>query len=168
LSDVRSSGFPSLLLLWSLSIFQQSHPFLPIKQGLKVLPFVIPFLCLVLRVLFNSPTQFPPMKAGIEWCAFCDLFVFHSEYFSTVLPNSYLWKQGLSDVLWFLYLRLFTFGLKSIFSTVLPSSTHERVFSTVLPNSTYEAGIEWCAALCDSFLVWSLEYFSTVPPNFHL
>jgi hypothetical protein len=37
----------------------------------------------------------------------------------------------------------FVFGLKSI-------------FQQSYPISTYEAGIEWCAALCDSFLyVWS-------------
>jgi preprotein translocase subunit SecG len=31
-----------------------------------------------------------------------------------------------------------------------------------------KAGIEWCAALCDSFLVFGLRVFSTVLPNFYL
>jgi hypothetical protein len=65
-----------------------------------------------------------------------------------------------------------------------------KYFSTVLPNSTYKAGIEWCAALCDScvrvffnsqfppikqelsdvllFCDYLCCYFSTVLPNFHL
>jgi hypothetical protein len=59
------------------------------KQGLSdVLLFVISFLRLVLEYFF-SPTQFLPMKAGIEWCAaLCDFFLrLVLEYFSTVLPN---------------------------------------------------------------------------------
>jgi hypothetical protein len=28
--------------------------------------FVIPFFVLVLRVFFNSPTQFPPIKQGLS------------------------------------------------------------------------------------------------------
>jgi hypothetical protein len=151
------------------------------------------------------------MKAGIEWCAAfvipsfvwswyfsthpptyeqdwvmcCSLWFpfFTFRVFSTVLPNFYLWKQGLSDVLLFV-IPFFVFGLKSIFSTVLPNfylwkqglsdvllfcdsfllCLVLRVFSTVLPISTHESRIEWCAALCD-FLVFGLKsVFSTVLP----
>jgi hypothetical protein len=58
------------------SIFNSPPNFHLWKQGLSdVLLFVIT-LRLVLRVFFNSPTQFLPMKAGIEWCAaLCDSFL---------------------------------------------------------------------------------------------
>jgi hypothetical protein len=41
------------------------------------------------------------MKAGIECCSLWFLSFVFLKYFSTVLPNFYLWKQGLSDVLLF-------------------------------------------------------------------
>jgi hypothetical protein len=64
------------------------------------------------------------------------------------------------------------FGLKSIFQQSHPISTYKaglscslwflslclvlRVFFNSPTHPTYKAGIEWCAALCDSFLcVWS-------------
>jgi VanZ family protein len=134
------------------------------------------FLMLRVGVFFNSPTH-PPMKAGIEWCA--ALLWFHVlEYFSTVLPNSYLWSRDwvMCCSLWFTFSPTPTYkaGIKVMccslwfhvleyFSTVhLP--TYEagikdvllslwfhvlEYFSTVPAISTYKAGIEWCAALCD-------------------
>jgi hypothetical protein len=42
-------------------------------------------------------------------------------------------KQGLSDVL-LLWLHVLS------------------IFQQSYPNSTYEAGIEWCAALCDFYM----------------
>jgi hypothetical protein len=70
------------------------------KQGLSdVLLFVIPSV-FGLKSIFNSPTQFLPMKAG-DWVMCCSFvipfFVFGLRVFSTVLISTY--KQGLSDVL---------------------------------------------------------------------
>jgi hypothetical protein len=105
--------------------------------------FVIPFFVFGLRDFFNSPTQFLPMKAGIEWCAaLCvPFFVFGLRYFQQSY-NFYLWSriEWCAALLWFLSLCLvlkyfqqsypishlqegwcsfvipfFTFGLKSIF-----------------------------------------------------
>jgi hypothetical protein len=62
------------------------------KQGLSdVLLFVIT-LRLVLRVFFNSPTQFLPMKAGIgDVLLLCDSFLlFGLRVVKAVLPSSYL------------------------------------------------------------------------------
>jgi hypothetical protein len=110
------------------------------KQGLSVLPFVIPFLCLVLRVFF-SPTQFLPMKAGIEWCCswFLSLCLVLRVFFNS--PTQSLPKAGLSDAAF--VIPFFVFGLKSIFQ-----QSH--------PISTYESR-DWVMLLfCDSFLcVWS-------------
>jgi hypothetical protein len=130
------------------SIFQQSYPIYLWKQGLSdVLLFVISFLTFGLRVFFNSPTQFLPIKQGLSDVL---LFWFLSFVWSKIFFNSpthhqsrdwvmccslwfllrlvlrffnsptqfYLWKQGLSDVLLFV-IPFFTFGL--IFSTVLPN-----------------------------------------------
>jgi hypothetical protein len=47
------------------------------KQGLSdVLLFCDSFLCLVLRVFFNSPTQFLPMKGLSDVLLFCDSFLY--------------------------------------------------------------------------------------------
>jgi hypothetical protein len=86
------------------------------------------------------------------------------EYFSTVLPNFYLWKQGLSDVLlllWFLSLRLV---LRVFFNSPTSSSYEKSIFNSPTQILPMKAGIEWCAALCDSFFTFVLEYFSTVLP----
>jgi hypothetical protein len=135
--------------------------------------FVIPSR-LVLRVFFNSPTQFPPMKAGIEWCAadsflcVCLKSIFQQSYpISTYESRD--WVMCCS--LWFLSLCF-----KSIFQQSYPIPTYESrdwvmCCSFVIPFFTFglksifqqshqflpmKAGIEWCAALCDSFLyVWS-------------
>jgi hypothetical protein len=65
-----SFGFLSVFGL--KSIFQQSHPFLPIKQGLSdVLPLWFLSLCLVLRVFFNSPAILP-IKQDWGCAALCD------------------------------------------------------------------------------------------------
>jgi hypothetical protein len=66
------------------------------------------FLCVGLKSIFNSPTQFLPEAGGwVMCCSFVISFLcLVLKLFSTVLPNSYLWKQGLSDVLFcdsFLY-----------------------------------------------------------------
>jgi hypothetical protein len=86
------------------SIFQQSHPIPPMSRDwVMCCSFVIPFFTFGLKSIFQQSHPILPMKAGIEWCAaplwFLSTFVL--EYFSTVLPNFYLWKQGLSDVLLF-------------------------------------------------------------------
>jgi hypothetical protein len=72
--------------------------------------------------------------------------------FSTVLPNFYLWKQGLSDVLLFCDSFLLCLVL--------------RVFSTVLPISTHESR-DWvmCCSLWFS-CVWSYECFFNSPTQF--
>jgi hypothetical protein len=63
------------------------------KQGLSdVLLFVIPFFVFGLRVFFNSPTQFLPMKQGLsDVLLFCDSLSLRLvlRVFSTVLPNTY-------------------------------------------------------------------------------
>jgi hypothetical protein len=85
---------------------------------------VLLFVITCVRVQQSHPH--PTYEAGIEWCV---LWLHVLEYFSTVLPNLHLWSRGLSDVLLFVI---------------------TCVRSTVPPIPTYEAGIEWCAALCDS------------------
>jgi hypothetical protein len=97
------------------------------------------FLCLVL-VFFNSPTQFLPMKQGLS-----DVLLFVIPFFTfglkSIFQQSYqfLWKQGLSDVL--LFCDSFLVVLRVFFNS---------------PTQFHLKGIEWCAALCDSFLyVWS-------------
>jgi hypothetical protein len=90
------------------------------KAGIDVLLFVIPFLCLVLRVFFNSPTQSYLVRKDVffqqsqilnsthesrDWgcAALCiPFFMFGLEYFSTVPPLPM--KAGLSDVLLFGFL----------------------------------------------------------------
>jgi hypothetical protein len=59
--------------------------------------FVIPFFVFGLRVFFNSPTQFPPIKQG-GCAALCDYFVFKSIFQQS---TKFSIKQGLSDVLLF-------------------------------------------------------------------
>jgi hypothetical protein len=140
-------------------------------------------LCLVLSI-FNSPTQFLP-ESRVEWCAALLSFLcVWSKVFSTV-PTSYLWKQGLSDVLLFV-IPFFVFGLK-YFSTVLPNSyLWKQGLSDVLlfcdsflcvwiksifgPTNFYLwKQVEWCAALLWFLsLCLVLEYFSTVLPNSYL
>jgi hypothetical protein len=104
------------------------------------------------------------------------------EYFSTVLPNFYLWKQGLSDVLLFVIPSVF--GLKSIFQQSYPISTYEsrswvmccsfvipffvfglRVFSTVL-ISTYKQGLMMCCSFVIPFFTFGLRDFFNSPTQF--
>jgi hypothetical protein len=141
LSDVLLFVIP-FFVFGLKSIFQQSHPILPMKAGIEwcAAPVILFLTCLVLRVFFNSPTQFYP------------------------------WKQGLSDVLPFVIPLVF--GLKSIFNSptqflpmkagiewcAAPLITFGLVifFNSPTQFLPMKAGIEWCAALCDSFLyVWS-------------
>jgi hypothetical protein len=80
------AGLSDVLLISSLRLLEYFSTVLPIHLWSRIewcAALLDSFLRLVLRVFFNSPT------------------------------HSYLWKQGLSDVLplWFLSL----FGLKSIF-----------------------------------------------------
>jgi hypothetical protein len=70
------------------------------------------------------------MKQEIEWCAAL-LWLLVLEYFQQSYPFPPI-KQELSDVLLFCDY----FVLESFFQQSY--------------NSTYKAGIEWCAALCDS------------------
>jgi hypothetical protein len=103
------------------------------KAGIEWCAALCDSFSLVLRVFFNSPTQFPPIKQ--DWVMCCSFvipfFVFKSIQQSYPFPPI---KQGLSVLLF--VIPFFEFGLKSIFSP-----TH----------STYKAGIEWCAAFCDYF-----------------
>jgi hypothetical protein len=94
------------------------------------------FLCLVLRVFFNSPTNFHLWKQGLSdvlLCGFLSLCLV-LEYFSTVLPNSLPMKVGLSDVL--LFVIPFTCLVKSIFQqSYLPTWKQDWVMccSFVIP-----------------------------------
>jgi hypothetical protein len=110
------------------------------------------------------------MKQGwVMCCSFVISFlcVWGVRYFSTVLPNSYLWKQGLSDVLlflWFLSLCL----VLGIFNSPAISTYESRdwvmccslwflslclvleYFQQSYPISTYESR-DW--VMCCSFLI---------------
>jgi hypothetical protein len=66
--------------------------------------FVIPVLCLVLRVFFHIP-PIPTAKQDWMMLSLCDSFIVFDvlEYFSTVLPNS-TYKAGIewcAALLWF-------------------------------------------------------------------
>jgi hypothetical protein len=128
------------------SIFQQSYPISTYESRDWVMccSFVIPFFVFGLKSIFQQSYPISTYESRIEWCAALLWFFFLRlvlEYFSTVLPNFYLWKQGLSDVLlWFLSRLVF------------------RVFfQQSYPISPMKAGIEWCAALCDSFFTFGLK-----------
>jgi hypothetical protein len=92
------------------------------------------------KSIFNSPTQFPPMKQGLVMCcSFCD-------YMCDLFQQSYpipTYKAGIEWCAALLWLHVLEY------------------FSTVLPNSTYEAGLKWC---CSFLWLHVLEYFSTVHP----
>jgi hypothetical protein len=85
---------------------------------------------LVLRVFFNSPTQFPPIKQGLsDVLLFCDSFF----VFGLIFQQSYQFppiKQGLSDAA--LWIPFFVFGLKSIFQQSHPISTYKAGLSCSL------------------------------------
>jgi hypothetical protein len=139
------------------SIFQQSYP-IPTYESRDWCAALLWFLsCVCLRVFFNSPTQFSPMKAGLsDVLLFCDSSLrFVLRVFFNSLTQFYLWKQDwvMCCSLWFLSLRL-----------VL------RVFFNSPTQFLPKAGIEWCAALLwFPFFVFGLKsVFSTVPPNFYL
>jgi hypothetical protein len=137
------------------SIFQQSHPISTYESRDWVMCCSLWFpLCLVLRVFFNSPTQFLPMKA--DWVMLLFVIPFLCVYPKMFFQQSYQFlpmKAGIewcAALLWFL-LRLvlrffnsptqflpmkagidvclcdsfFVFGLKSIFQQSYPISTHE-------------------------------------------
>jgi ABC-type transport system involved in multi-copper enzyme maturation permease subunit len=98
--------------LWFLSVFglksifnSPTHFYLWKQDWVMCCSFCDSFLC-VWSYIFNSPTQFLPMKAGLSDVLLfvIPFFVFGLRVFFFNSPNSYLWKQGLSDVLplWFL------------------------------------------------------------------
>jgi hypothetical protein len=85
---------------------------------------------LVLRVFFNSPTQFLPIKQGLS-----DVLLFVIPFFTfglkSIFQQSYpisTYEAGLVMCCSFV-IPFFVFGLKSI-------------FQQSYPISTYEAGIE--------------------------
>jgi hypothetical protein len=59
-----------------------------------------------LRVFFNSPTQFLPMKAGIEWCAALLWFlcVLVLRFFNLQFPPMKAGIEWCAALLWFLSL----------------------------------------------------------------
>jgi hypothetical protein len=152
------------------SIFQQSYnSYLSRSWWCAALLWFLS-LCLVLEY-FQQSYPISTYKAGIEWCAaLCVLSCVWSWYFSTVLPNFYLWSRDwvMCCSLWFLSLRLVLrvfFNSPTNFyesrdwvmccSFVIPFLLVLRVFFNS-PTQFHLKGIEWCAALCDSFLyVWS-------------
>jgi hypothetical protein len=160
ISTYESRDWVMCCSLWFLSrlvlrVFFNSPISTYEKQGLSdVLLFVIPFFVFGLRVFFNSPTQFLPIKAGIEWCAALLWFLslcLVLRVFSTVLPNTYESRD------WVMCCSL----CDSFISLCLVLEYFQQSY----PIST--AGIEWCAALCDFFRL-VLRVFSTVLPNFYL
>jgi hypothetical protein len=83
--------FLSLCLV--LKYFQQSTISTYDRDWVMCCSFVIPFFVFGLKVFFNSPTQFLPMK-GCDVLLFCDSFlVFGLRVFSTV--TQYLLKAGI-------------------------------------------------------------------------
>jgi hypothetical protein len=141
--------------VFGLSIFQQSYPISTYESRLSDVLLFCDSFSLVLRVFFNSPTQFPPMKAGIEWCAAPDSFlcvclksIFQQSYpISTYESRD--WVMCCS--LWFL------------------SLCFKSIFQQSYPIPTYESR-DW--VMCCSFVIPSLRLvlrvFFNSPTNFYL
>jgi hypothetical protein len=100
LSDVLLFVIP--FFTFGLKVFSTVLPNFYLWKLSDVLLFLwFPFFVFGLKVFFNSPT-ISTYESRIEWCAaLCDSLSLVLRVFSTVLPNFYLWKQGLSDVLLF-------------------------------------------------------------------
>jgi hypothetical protein len=164
-----------LLFLWFLSlclvlsIFQQSYPISTYGRGWCAAPLWL-FLTFGLEY-FQQSYPISTYKAGLSDVLLfvIPFFVFGLRYFSTVLPNSYLWSRDWVMCCSFV-IPFFVFGLKSIFQQsynfylwkqglsdvllfVIPLCLVLRVFFNSPTISTYEAGIEWCAAL-----LWFLSF----------
>jgi hypothetical protein len=118
----------ALWWLHVLGIFQ-SYPHLWSRDWVMCCSFVIPCV----RVFFNSPTQFPPMKQGLS-----DVLLFVITWYIFNSPTIPTYKAGIEwcVLFWFLSLCL-----------VL------EYFSTVLP--TYKAGWVMCCSFVIPFLCWS-------------
>jgi hypothetical protein len=128
--------------------------------------FVIPFIVFGLKSIFQQSYPIPTYKAGIEWCCSCDSFiVFGLRVFFNSPTHSHLKRDWVMccSVIPFLCLVFFqqsypTLPIKQDWvmccSFVILSRLVLRVFFNSPTHPTYKAGIEWCAALCDSF-TWS-------------
>jgi hypothetical protein len=158
-NSTYKAGLSDVLLLWFLS------------------------LCLVLRVFFNSPTQFPPMKAG-DWVMCCSLipfFVFVLVFFNSPTIPTYEsrdWVMCCSFVIPF-----FVFGLKVFFNSPTQFHLWKQGLSDVLflwflslclvlrvffnsPTQflPIKQGLVMCCFVIP-FFVFGLKRFSTVLPN---
>jgi hypothetical protein len=118
LSDVLLFVIP--FFVFGQSIFQQSYNSYLWKQGLSdVLLFCDSFLCLVLRVFFNSPTV--STYESRDWVMCCSFvipfftFGLKSIFQQSTIPT----KQELVMCCSFV-IPFFVFGLR-VFSTVLPN-----------------------------------------------
>jgi hypothetical protein len=133
--------FGDFLSLFGLNYFSTVLQFLPISRDWVMLLFVIPFLRLIWEYFQQTvPTyenlfvqhvvlpKFLHEKRG--WCVFCDFLSLRLvlRYFSTVLPNFYLWSR-VSDMLLVCDFFSFVFGLK-----VLQQSYLFDIRSLVLLN----------------------------------
>jgi hypothetical protein len=182
-------GWWCAALLWFLSLCLVLEYFSTVlpnsylwKQELSdVLLFVIPFFVFGLKIIFNSPTQFLPMKAGMMCYLLIPFFTFGLKVFFNSLPNFYLWSRD-----WVMCCSFVIpfFGLKVFFNSPTIPTYESRdwvmccsfvipffVFGLSIFNSPTQflpmkAGIEWCAALLwflylRLFAILVLRVFST-------
>jgi hypothetical protein len=160
-----------LFLVYSC-FFQQSYPFHLWKQGLSdVLLFVIPFFVFGLKIFFNSPTQFPTYKAGIEWCAALWIIFWRDSMsiFQQSCPFLPM-KAGLSDAAPFVILSL-CLVLRVFFNSPTQFLPYEKwcALSTLVHLfSTHLWKQDWVMAASDSFLTFGLRVFFNSLPNFYL
>jgi hypothetical protein len=146
--------------------------------------FVIPFFVFGLKVFFNSPTQFLPMKAGIEWCAALLWFLslcLVLEYFNS--PTIPTYKAGLSDVLLFCdsFLCVWSWSIFQQSYPILPMKAGWcaallwflslclvlGIFNSPTQFLPMKAGIE-CDVLWFLSLCFGLKVFFNSPTQFHL